>query len=124
MKKMLVTLGVVAACCCLRAAEADKVVVGEGEDADREVLELLRRAKREGWSKAEFLRAASALRGVYVPSLYEHIYGEDGCLAEIRPLEGAPKTVTKRIVADFSNAYFPTKQIVPSTEIVHDRSNL
>ena len=33
-------------------------------------------------------------------------------------------SVTKRIVEDLDHAYFPAKTIVPSTEIVHDRSNL
>ncbi len=98
--------------------------LGEGEESTPEILALYDKAKSENWTKEAFLKAAAQIPGIYVPSLYEHIYGEDGCLAEIRPLEGAPKTVTKRIVADFSNAYFPTKQIVPSTEIVHDRSNL
>ena len=61
---------------------------------------------------------------MYVPSFYRHEYNADGTLAAIVPLEGAPETVTKRIIEDLDNAYFPTKMIVPSTEIVHDRANL
>ena len=62
--------------------------------------------------------------GVYVPSFYRHEYNADGTLSAIVPLEGAPQTITKRIVEDLDKAYFPTKMIVPSTEIVHDRANL
>lgn len=98
--------------------------LGEGEESTPEILELYDRAKNEGWEKKRFLLEAARIPGVYVPSLYEHRYGSDGRLAEIVPMEGAPATVTKRIVKDFNHAYFPVKQIVPSTEIVHDRSNL
>lgn len=102
----------------------DFFCLGEGEDMTVEVVELYRRAKRSGWSKAEFLRAAAKIEGVYVPSFYEHRYRPDGTLLEIVPKDGAPKTVTKRIVQNLSAAYWPTKMIVPSTEIVHDRANL
>ena len=72
----------------------------------------------------EFLREAAKLEGVYVPSLYTHTYNPDGTLAAITPAPGAPARVKKRIVQDLDRAYFPTKTIVPSTQIVHDRSNL
>ena len=98
--------------------------LGEGEESTVEILELYDRAKQAGWDKLRFLREAAKIPGVYVPSFYDHVYGEDGRLKEIVPLEGAPAVVTKRIVQDVDKAYFPTKQIVPSTEIVHDRSNL
>lgn len=98
--------------------------LGEGEEITVEILELYRKAKNEDWSKQDFLLAAAKIDGIYVPSLYEHIYNEDGTLKEIRPLPGAPKTVTKRIVQDLDKAYYPTDMIVPTTEIVHDRTNL
>ncbi len=98
--------------------------LGEGEDITAEIVSLYDRAKAEGWSKEEYLRRVSKIPGVYVPSFYEHTYGPDGTLAAITPREGAPKTVTKRIVEDLDSAYWPTKMIVPSTEIVHDRANL
>ena len=98
--------------------------LGEGEDITEEILVLYERAKAQAWSKERFLREVSKIDGVYVPSFYEHIYGDDDRLQEIRPLDGAPSKVTKRIVEDLDNAYFPTKTIVPTTEIVHDRANL
>ena len=99
----------------------DLVSLGEGEDITVELVELHRRARREGWSKAEFLRAAAQLDGIYVPSLYEITYHDDGTVQAITPHDGAPTVVTKRIVHDMDKAYFPVNTIVPSTEIVQDR---
>ena len=98
--------------------------LGEGEESTVEIVECYRTAKKEHWSKARFLKAVSAIEGVYVQSFYEHSYNPDGTIAAITPLEGAPQTVRKRIVQNMDTAYWPEKQIVPSTEIVHDRSNL
>ena len=102
----------------------DLCFIGEGEDMDAELLLLLREAKKTGMSKTEFLSKAANIEGVYVPSLYEPVYNEDGTLKEIKALEGAPEKVTRRIVADFDSSYFPVNPIVPSTEIVHDRVTL
>ena len=98
--------------------------LGEGEEITQEILLLYRQAKREEWDKQRFLRAAADIDGVYVPSLYVHSYAPDGTLCAVTPLDGAPETVTKRIIQDMDWSYWPEKNIVPSTEIVHDRSNL
>ena len=99
----------------------DIFCLGEGEDVLLELLELYRRARNAGWRRRELLVAAARIPGLYVPSLYEVTYGEDGVVTAVTPTEGAPSVVTKRIVQDFEHSYFPTKTIVPSTEIVHDR---
>ena len=98
--------------------------LGEGEEITPEIINLYDRAKTEDWSKDAFLHEVSKIPGVYVPSFYTHIYHEDGTLAKIIPHDGAPAVVTKRIIEDLDSAYYPTKMIVPSTEIVHDRANL
>jgi len=98
--------------------------LGEGEEITVEIVSLYDRAKAEGWSKNRFLNEVSKIPGVYVPSFYKHTYNADGTLANIIPAEGAPDKITKRIVEDLDSAYYPTKMIVPSTEIVHDRANL
>ena len=98
--------------------------LGEGEEITVEIVSLYDRARAEDWSKEQFLREIAKIPGVYVPSLYRHEYNADGTLREIVALDGAPQKVTKRIVEDLDNAYWPTKMIVPSTEIVHDRANL
>ena len=102
----------------------DLFFIGEGEELDNELLCLLREAKREGWSKHEFLVRAAQIGGVYVPSLYDISYHEDGTVAAITPKDGAPARVTKRIVEDLDASPFPTNPIVPSTEVIHDRVSL
>ena len=98
--------------------------LGEGEDSTVEIVSLYDRAKAENWTKEAFLAEVAKIPGVYVPSFYRHEYHEDGTLSAIVPLDGAPEKITKRIIEDLDNAYWPTKMIVPSTEIVHDRANL
>ena len=98
--------------------------LGEGEESTVEIVSLYDKAKAEDWTKEKFLKEVSRIPGVYVPSFYRHEYNEDGTLAAIIPLDGAPEKITKRIVENLDTAYWPTKTIVPSTEIVHDRANL
>ncbi len=98
--------------------------LGEGEDITREIVSLYDKAKAENWEKDRFLLEVAKIPGVYVPSFYAHSYNADGTLAAIVPAHGAPEKITKRIVEDLDDAYYPTKMIVPSTEIVHDRANL
>ncbi len=102
----------------------DFFALGEGEEITPEILSLYDKAKAENWTKDAFLLAVSKIPGIYVPSFYNPIYNEDGTIAKVEVLHGAPETVTKRIIEDLDSAYFPTKMIVPSTEIVHDRANL
>ena len=98
--------------------------LGEGEEITPEIISLYDRAKAEGWTKDTFLLEVSKIPGIYVPSFYEHTYNDDGTLAAITPINGAPEVITKRIIENLDNAYYPTKMIVPSTEIVHERANL
>ncbi len=98
--------------------------LGEGEYITEEIVALYDKAKAENWEKEAFLSEVSKIPGVYVPSFYEHKYKDDGTLAAIIPKNGAPQKVAKRIVENLDESYYPTKMIVPSTEIVHDRANL
>ena len=98
--------------------------LGEGEEITQEIVSLYDRAKADNWEKEQFLKEVSKIEGVYVPSFYTHTYNAEGTLAEIVPCDGAPERVNKRIVEDLDSAYYPTKTIVPSTEIVHERANL
>lgn len=98
--------------------------LGEGEESTPEILRLYDRAKQENWCKDQFLQQVAKIPGVYVPSFYEHTYNEDGTLKAIVNDPNVPSVITKRIIEDLDHAYYPTKMIVPSTEIVHDRANL
>lgn len=100
----------------------DVFLLGEGEDVLPELTALV--AAMKGGDRDILLRAATKLEGVYVPSLYEVTYKDNGMINAITPQEGAPAVVTKRIVQDFENSYYPTEGIIPSTEIVHDRTVL
>ena len=95
--------------------------LGEGEDVTLEMIDLYRKGKQAGWSRAEFLQHAAQVPGLYVPSLYEISYHQDGTIQAITPTHGAPEHIRKRIVADLDKSFFPIKTIIPSTDIVHDR---
>ncbi len=98
--------------------------IGEGEEITVEILQLYDRAKAENWDKERFLMEVEKIPGVYVPSHYIHRYDDNGKLCSIEPQNGAPAHVVKRIVKNLDQAYYPTDTMVPSTEIVHDRTNL
>ncbi|EQB88290.1 radical SAM family uncharacterized protein [Clostridium punense] len=99
---------------------ADIVVIGEGEEVIHEILDKYKELKGE--PKEEFLRAIGKIQGVYVPSLYEVTYKEDGTIKEFKPkFVDVPAKVKKRIINNFNENIFPEKLIVPYTEIVHDR---
>ena len=102
----------------------DLFIVGEGEEVNNELLTLIREAKLGGWTKKELLKRAAQIGGIYVPSLYDVAYNEDGTVKSITARDGAPEKVTKRIVTDFDSVPYPTKPVVPSTEVVHDRVSL
>ncbi len=99
----------------------DLFFLGEGEEVDLEVIDLYKEVKKSGGSKQEFLCRAAKIEGVYVPSLYDVAYNEDGTVKSVTPSDGAPATVKKRIIKDMDSAYYPDKFVVPYIEIVHDR---
>lgn len=99
----------------------DIISFGEGEEALPELVKLYKENKH--LTKKEFLKlAATTLEGFYVPSLYDVTYNDDGGICAIVPKEGAPKIIKKRIVEDFDKAPYPTKQVIPYIETVHDRA--
>lgn len=100
----------------------DLFFLGEGEEVDLELIDLYKEYKKNGGSKADFLKAAAKIDGVYVPSLYDVKYNEDGTIKSVTAKEGAPKTVKKRIIKDMDSSFYPDKFVVPFIEIVHDRA--
>ena len=101
----------------------DLVAIGDGEDETHQVIDCYKAWKASGAPREEFLRAAARICGVYVPSLYDVNYNEDGTVASIRPKEGsgAPEVVRKAMVANLTAADYPEKLIVPFGEVVHNR---
>lgn len=101
---------------------ADIFALGEGEVQLNELLDLYKECKKLGLNKSEFLRKATKVRGIYVPSLYDVTYNEDGTINSFKPkYEDVPEKVYKAIVKDFNEVNFPDKLLVPYGEIVHDR---
>ncbi|MBE6053937.1 MAG: TIGR03960 family B12-binding radical SAM protein [Clostridium sartagoforme] len=95
--------------------------IGEGEEIMNDVLDVYKKYKGKG-KKKEFLREISKIQGVYVPSLYDVSYNEDGTIKGFKPkYEDVPARVKKRIVNNFDKVDFPVDMIVPYSEIVHDR---
>lgn len=99
----------------------DMFFIGEGEELNLEVMDLYAKMKKEGKSKSEFMREASKIEGVYVPSFYDVSYNEDGTVSDI-VANNAPIPVRKRIISDFDKVYYPDYFVVPFTDIVHDRA--
>lgn len=100
----------------------DLFMLGEGEELMDDLMDLYRASKEANESKAAFLQKASQLEGIYVPSLYDVTYNEDGTVAQITAKDGAPKTVKKRIIRDFDKVFYPENFIVPFMGTVHDRA--
>lgn len=102
----------------------DFFLIGEAEELIIEVVDAYRRWKLGGKPNGRFgfLREAAKINGVYVPSLYKVIYNNDGTIKEITAVsDEVPALVKKRVINDLEKIDFPTKPVVPFTEIVHDR---
>ena len=98
--------------------------IGEGEEMLPEIVRLYIKMKENGsYTKAGFLReAARSIEGVYVPSLYDVSYNEDGTVKAYTPkYPDVPARVRKRIVKDLDTMYFPDKLVMPYLETVQDR---
>lgn len=95
--------------------------IGEGEEIMNDVLDVYKKYQGQG-KKKEFLREIAKIEGVYVPSLYDVTYNEDGTIKEFKPkYDDVPAKVKKRIINNFDKVDFPLDMIVPYSEIVHDR---
>ncbi|MDK0978630.1 TIGR03960 family B12-binding radical SAM protein [Clostridium perfringens] len=95
--------------------------LGEGEEGLNDLLDLYQKHK-DNFNKEAYLREASNIPSVYIPSLYDVTYNEDGTIKEFIPkYDDVPKKVKKRIINNFDQVDFPESLIVPYSEIVHDR---
>jgi radical SAM family uncharacterized protein len=100
---------------------ADFFALGEGEEQMHEIMDLYKKYKGERKRK-EFLRELSHIEGIYVPSLYNVTYNEDGTIKEFKPLyDDVPVKIRKRIISNFNEVLYPENLIVPYMDIVHDR---
>lgn len=99
----------------------DLFLIGDGEEVLPAITDLYRKCD----SKKEFLKKACQMTGVYVPSFYDVKYNEDGTVAAyIKNYENAPEKVGKCLIDDIEPLPFPTKNIVPFIDVVHDRASV
>ena len=100
----------------------DLVYIGEGETSYRELLDKYKEWKKSGKSRREFLEIAATVDGIYVPSLYDVTYNQDGTIHAMVPnCETAPEKVKKQVVNDLTHTYYPEKPLVPYIKATQDR---
>lgn len=100
----------------------DLFYMGEGEISFYELFDLYKKMRAEGKTRHEFLHEASKVPGIYVPSLYEVTYKEDGTIASFEPIyEDVPKKIQKQIVLNMTEAVYPEKPVVPFIKATQDR---
>ena len=101
----------------------DLFYIGEGEVSYHELFDLYKQMKQSGhYTRADFLREASKVPGIYVPSLYEVTYKDDGTLEEMKPIyEDVPKTVKRQVLVQMDEGAYPTKPLVPFVRATQDR---
>lgn len=102
----------------------DAFVLGEGEEVINQVLDIYKAKRRQGSSRGEILTALAGLKGIYVPAFYEFDYHPGGTVRKMEHHKAAPPVVKKRAVINMDEIPFPTRPIVPHTEVVHDRMML
>ncbi|MDK2990943.1 MAG: hypothetical protein PWP48_176 [Clostridiales bacterium] len=104
----------------------DFFLIGDGEEAINEIVDCYKTWKYSGdTDRQNFLKHVASIEGVYVPSLYEVSYNDDGTINAITPkIDSLPHIIRKRVVTNLSSAAYPERPIVPYIDIVHDRAVL
>ncbi len=102
----------------------DVFYIGEGETVYYRFLDLYKSIKEKGYSRKEFLREAAKIEGIYVPSLYQVTYKEDGLIDEFKPLyDDVPSKIIRQVATDLET-YYPKKPLVPYIKVTQDRAVL
>ena len=101
----------------------DIFYIGEGETVYYDLMDLYKEHKKSGGSRADFLhKAAATIPGIYVPSLYEVTYHEDGTIDTFKPIYAdVPRTILKQVQVDLSHTFYQDKPLVPFLKVTQDR---
>ncbi len=104
----------------------DMFYIGEGETVYDALFDAYKANKSAGGSRADFLYAASQIPGIYVPSLYNVTYKEDGTVESFTPVrDGVPHKVCKQLITDINKEYRAIKApVVPFIKATQDRVTL
>ena len=100
----------------------DLFYMGEGEVVYFDLIDRYKEIKARGGSRKEFLEMAAQIPGIYVPGFYDVTYKEDGTIEAMTPNNPhAPQTVSKQLVMDMSDTWYPEKPVVPYLRATQDR---
>lgn len=100
----------------------DLFYIGEGETVYDELMDLYKSCKKAGETRSQFLYKASQIPGIYVPSLYQVDYKEDGTIRSFTPIrEGVPSVVQKQVEMNMTDATYPEAPVVPFIKVTQDR---
>ena len=100
----------------------DLFYMGEGEVVYYDLIDRYKEIKARGGSRREFLEMAAQIPGIYVPAFYDVSYKEDGTIEAMMPNNPhAPQTVSKQLVMDMSDTWYPEKPVVPYLRATQDR---
>ena len=100
----------------------DLFYMGEGEVVYYDLIDRYKEIKARGGSRKEFLEQAAQIPGIYVPGFYDVTYKEDGTIEAMMPNNPhAPQTVSKQLVMDMSDTWYPEKPVVPYLRATQDR---
>ena len=100
----------------------DLFYMGEGEVVYFDLIDRYQEIKARGGSRKEFLEQAAQIPGIYVPGFYDVTYKEDGTIEAMTPNNPhAPQTVSKQLVMDMSDTWYPEKPVVPYLRATQDR---
>lgn len=100
----------------------DIFYIGEGEISYDALLNLYKEKKKSGYDRNEFLREASKIPGIYVPSLYTVTYKNDGTIDSFEPIyDDVPKNVKKQVQMELTDSVYPEAPVVPFIKATQDR---
>ncbi|MFT7647375.1 MAG: radical SAM family uncharacterized protein [Candidatus Poriferisodalaceae bacterium] len=105
----------------------DFFVMGDGEEVISDITDIVGEWKKSGkptGSRHTVLKALANVEGVYVPAMYEPVYDGQRLIAIEPKYSDVPERIEKRTIADLAEWPYPKNQLVPVTEVVHDRLNV
>ncbi|MEY8426229.1 TIGR03960 family B12-binding radical SAM protein [Lachnospiraceae bacterium 46-15] len=100
----------------------DIFYIGEGETVYFDLIDLYKEYKQKKFGRKAFLREAAKIPGIYVPSMYQVSYREDGSIASFEPIyKDIPARIEKQIVMELTDTYYPEAPVVPFIKATQDR---
>ena len=104
----------------------DLFYIGEGEMVYGALFDAYKANQKSGGSRQDFLLKAAQIPGIYVPSLYQVTYKEDGTIESFQPkYENVPEKVEKQLVIDMDKDYNKLEApVVPHIKATQDRVTL